>query len=88
MAALADPERLRAYMDALGNWRIKDYIQFKLPEEAYRWIRRELDGISLDDIKALMYEFVTNGGKIDEVQERRDEYSGDCKFHHDLRFTI
>ena len=88
MAPLSDPDRLQAYKDALSNWSIQDYIQFKLPEESHRWIRSELDGVSLKDIKRLMYEYVAQGGEIDEVRERRYEHSGECEFHQDLRFTI
>jgi hypothetical protein len=34
---LTDPARLMAYRDALGNWNVRDYIQFELTEEAHRW---------------------------------------------------
>ena len=88
MVPLADQTRLLAYRDALSNWKTKDYIQFDLTEESHGWIRRELDGIGLTDIKRLMYEFVASGGEIDEVRETRPEWSDLYEFHHDLRFAI
>lgn len=88
MARLTDSIRLKAYEDALRNWRFEGYIQFKLTEIAYRWIRRELSNITLKDIGRLMYEYASAGGEIDEVQEKRPEWSDEWEFHYDLRFTI
>ena len=87
MAPLTDPTRLEAYKDALGNWSPKGFIQFELTEMAYEWIKRELNNISLKEIRRLMYEHVEAGGEIDEVRETRREWS-DYEFHYDLRFTI
>ncbi|MCI0463154.1 MAG: hypothetical protein L0Z62_39915 [Gemmataceae bacterium] len=88
MPPLTDPTRLAAYRDALGNWKVTDYIQFDLTEEAYRWLRRELDNISLKEIGRLMCEYVAAGGEIDEQPETRPEWSDEYEFHYDLRFTI
>jgi hypothetical protein len=87
-AALTDPTRLAAFTDALGNWRFTDYVQFELNETAYRWLKRELDGITLKDIARLMYEFVEAGGQVDEVRETRPEWKDDYEFHYDLRIAI
>lgn len=35
-----------------------------------------------------MYEYVANGGVIDEVRETRPEWSDEFEFHYDLRLTI
>ena len=86
MAPLNDSTRLAAYKDALANWRYEGYIQFK--ETAYDWIKRELDNITLKEFGRLMFEYVAEGGEIDEVRETRPEWSGEYEFHHDLRFTI
>jgi hypothetical protein len=85
---LTDPARLVAYRDALGNWNVRDYIQFEWTEEAYRWIRRVLSNITLKEIGRLMYEYVAAGGEIDEVPETRQKWSDQYEFHHDLRLTI
>lgn len=87
MPPLTDPTRLAAYKDALRNWRAVGYVEFNLTDAAHRWLRRELDGVDLNGIRRLMYEFVESGGEIDEVKETRPEWS-EYDFHHDLRFTI
>lgn len=88
MPPLSDPDRLAAYMDALGNWNVTDFIQFELTDEAYRWIRRELVEVTLKDIGRLMFEHVDAGGKIDEVRETRPEWSDAYEFHYDFRLPI
>lgn len=88
MPALIDPTRLEAYKDALGNWNVSDYIQFELTEQAYRWIRRKLDSVTLKEIGRLMNEHVRVGGEVDEVIETRPEWSSLYEFHHDIRMTI
>ena len=89
VARLTDPDRLNAYTDALCNWQFTDYIRFELTEQSFRWIWSELDEISLDDIKRLMYEHVViEGGEIDEQPERRPEWSQQYEYHHDLRLVI
>lgn len=87
MAPLNDPERLAAYNDALGNWNFSGYIQFKLSETSIRWVKREIENISLKEIGRLMFEYVDAGGKIDEVRETRPEWS-DYEFHYDIRLPI
>jgi hypothetical protein len=71
-----------------GELACTDYIQFDLTEQAYRWIRGELGNITLKEISRLMYEHVAAGGEIDEVPERRPEWTDRYEFHHDLRLTI
>ena len=87
MPPLTDPIRLAAYRDALRNWNVFGYIQFELTEEAIRWIKRELQGMTFKEIKQSMHEFVAAGGAIDEVKETRSEWS-DHEYHYDLRITI
>ncbi len=86
LAALTDPNRLNAYIDALSNWRFDDYIQFELTEQSHRWIRAEL-GITTKEIGRLMHQYVNRGGTIDEVVETRPEWH-EYDYHHDLRFSI
>ncbi|MFC1758473.1 hypothetical protein ACFL2H_06860 [Planctomycetota bacterium] len=87
MAQLTDPDRLDAYTDALGNWQHRYYVDFELTESAYRWIRENLDGVTLDGLKRLMFEYVEQGGEIDEQPETRPEWS-EYEFHFDLRFEV
>jgi hypothetical protein len=72
---LSDPDRLSAFVDALGNWNFSGYIQFALTDQAFRWLRREFGNITLKEIGRLMHEHVEGGGIIDEVPEIRAEWS-------------
>ena len=87
MAPLTDPIRLEAFKDALSNWNSGGYIEFRLTETAFKWVKRELENVSLKEIGRLMFEHVRGGGEIDEVKETRPEWS-DFDFHYDLRFKI
>jgi hypothetical protein len=87
MAPLTDPERLKAYKNALSNWEIADYIRFDLTEQSRRWVQQVL-GVRLRVLARLMHEYVEAGGKIDEVRERRPEWSDDYEYHYDLRFSV
>ena len=88
MPRLTDPDRLVAYRDALKNWSVSQYIQFDLTEQAHRFLRSELNDITLRDIGRLMYEHVESGGEIDEAQETRPGWFDQWEFHWDLRLTI
>jgi hypothetical protein len=88
VAKLVDPTRLEAFKNALANWKFEGYVQFNLTDNSYRWIRCQLDGITLIGLKELMNEYVTNGGEIDEQRETRDPWAQEHHFHYDLRFTI
>ena len=88
MPPLTDPERLAAYRDALGNWKYDGFIQFELTDQSLQWIRQELKEVLLKEIGRLMHEYVVSGGIIDEVPEKREDWSEQHEFHHDLRFTI
>ena len=88
MPPLTDPARLMAYRDALGNWNVRDTIQFELTEEAHRWVRRVLGNMTVKKIGRLMHDHVVAGGGIDEVPETRQEWSSQYEFHHDIRLTI
>jgi hypothetical protein len=85
--ALPDDQqgRLRCYRNALRNWNYTGYVEFK--KLAQEWLLQELSGLSLDDIRRELHDFVDQGGVIDEQVERRPEYLH-YQFHFDLRVTI
>ena len=87
MARLTDEDRLSAYTDALSNWAYDGYVRFELSETAFKWIRANLDGVTLRDLARLMFEHVEGGGSIDEVEEKRPEWS-EYEYHYDLRFSV
>jgi hypothetical protein len=88
MPPLIDPERLRAYQNALSNWSFEGYVRFELNHQAHDWIRRELENIPVRELAQLLYEHVESGGTIDEVRETRDEWSDKYEYHYDLRFPV
>lgn len=88
MAPLTDPERLLAYKNALSNWQFGGYVNFNLTLQAHDWIRRELNNLPLRELARLIHEYVESGGTVDEVQETRDEWSGQYEYHYDLRFLV
>lgn len=88
MAPLTDPDRRAAYLDAFRNWQVRGYVEFSLSEQSYRWIAEELEGVSLTQLKGLLHEYVVAEKEIDEVAERRMEWSDKYEFHYDLRLTV
>jgi hypothetical protein len=85
--ALPDDQatRLRCYRNALQNWKVRGYINFK--KLAQEWLARELPNYTLPDLCQTLHGFVDQGGTIDEVVERRPEYTH-YEFHYDLRVKI
>ncbi|HUU94427.1 MAG TPA: hypothetical protein VM487_01710 [Phycisphaerae bacterium] len=85
MPPLTDPERLRHYREALKRWSCSGYVTWE--PFARQWVRKNLAGFTPPEVSRLMWEHVQAGGEIDEVRERRPEWS-EHKFHHDLRLKI
>jgi hypothetical protein len=86
--ALTDPDRLAAFTNALSNWNVTGYVQFELTESAHRWIKHELNGVTLREIARLMHEHVAAGNVVDEVPESRPEWRDKNEYHYDLRLVI
>jgi hypothetical protein len=87
VAKLTDPEKIQCYCNALANWRYDGFIQFK--PRALEELDRELNGMAQREFRRLLFDFVKNGGEIDQVVESRDietreDWIGDG-FHYDLR---
>lgn len=85
MAPLQDPDLLARYRSALANWRVTGYVVWK--ETALTWLRDHLAGSDPRQIAYLMHQHVQAGGIIDQVVERRPEWS-DYDYHYDLRLPI
>lgn len=85
MPPLADPERLRHYREALSSWHCSGCVTWT--QRAEEWVRENLPGVTPREVSRLMWEYVRTGGKIDQVVERRPEWS-EHEFHHDLRMQI
>ncbi|MFH0982242.1 MAG: hypothetical protein V2A79_11965 [Planctomycetota bacterium] len=85
MPPLTDPERLRHYLAALGDWECTGCVTWTRRFEA--WVRENLPGFTEREVCRLMWEYVQAGGEVDEVPERREEWS-EHGFHYDMRLPI
>ncbi len=85
MPPLTDPILLARILGILANWRVTGYVVWK--DVAVDWLRENLRGIEPHEFVKLMCEYVSAGGVIDQVPERRPQWS-DYDFHYDIRFPI
>jgi len=85
MAPLTDQNLRAAYASALANRRFEGYVNWS--EVAQCWVRKELEGVTPNGVAELMWEHVDGGHEIDQVPERRPEWS-QHQFHYDLRLVI
>ena len=90
MALPDDQEgRLRCYRNALRNWRVRGYVNFR-PRVADE-LAELLPDLPLPQIARELHRYVEAGGEVKEVVERRAlECADDAAqpFHHDLRIQI
>src|SRR5438552_18258196 len=85
MAPLTDPQILASLRAVLNNWHVTDYITWK--DLARDWVGKNLVDYTPRDVARLMCEHVETGGEIDQVRERRPEWT-DRDFHYDFRIRI
>ncbi len=69
----------------LANWSYTDYVTAK--PLALDWISSALGGLSLKDVAKAMHDFCQAGGAIDQVVERRPEFSI-WPYHYDFRIQL
>jgi hypothetical protein len=86
VARLTNPERLEHYQTALSFWSCTCYVHWK--QLAAEWVYANLEGLTVQGIGQLMFEHVSAGGEIDEVEETRPQWRVDCPFHYALRFAL
>jgi len=84
MAPLVDPQLLTCFKAVLSTWYVTDYVTAK--DVALEWAGKNLPGFSLKDLAKLMNQHVLDGGVVDQVRERRPEYS-DRDYHYDFRLS-
>jgi hypothetical protein len=85
MPPLTDPQILASIIQVLRNWHVTDYVTWK--DVARDWVGQHLELMSPRDIARTLHEHVEKGGVIDQVRERRPEWS-DRDFHYDFRVSI
>jgi len=85
MPPLSDPTILVQFRAVLGSWNFTGYVTAK--DQVLDWIAKELKGLSLKDVAKAMYDHVRDGGAIDQIAERRPEWS-EWPFHYDFRVRL
>ncbi len=85
MSRLEDPEILRQITEALENAAkgVGGYVTWK--RIAWEWVAANLDGENQRSMAGHLLAYVNDGGKIDQVVERR---GFDDPLHYDFRLRI
>jgi hypothetical protein len=86
MAPLTDPDTLKAFREALREWRCDGYVVWK--RRAGEWLAKNLDDVDQRTVSRMMQEHVESGGKIDQVVEKREEWRNKYEYHYDVRFSF
>ena len=85
MPPLQDSILFARILGILANWRVTGYVIWK--DIAIEWLIDNLTGMDQQQVAKLMFQYLSTGGAIDQVPERRPEWS-DFDFHYDLRLPI
>jgi hypothetical protein len=86
MARLEDERVLQLFREALREWHCEGFVVWK--RRPAEWLDANIEGHTTKSVAKLMYEYCLQGGKIDQVRERRDEYASSYEYHYDFRFPI
>ena len=85
MPPLTDPAILAQFRKVLGEWNCTGYVTVKAV--AQHWITVNLGEIDSKDIARAMFEFLQEGGVIDQVKETRPEWNI-WPYHYDFRLPL
>jgi hypothetical protein len=85
MPPVTDASILAQFHAVLANWNYTDYVTAK--PLVLDWIANHLPGLSLKDVSKSMNDHCRTGGVIDQIRERRPEYSL-WPFHCDFRLQL
>lgn len=86
MAPLKDDLIRDAFLEALSNWNRSGYVDWRrVPSE---WMRKNIDGHTLQSVAGLMFLHVLAGGEIDQVRETREPWRNVHDLQYDFRFRI
>jgi hypothetical protein len=82
MPPLTDPKILAKFRHALREWNCTGYVTWK--KLAREWVEDNLEGFTTRAVAEEMFRHVEKGDAIDQVRERRPEWS-EHRFHYDFR---
>lgn len=85
MPNLTDETILGQFRSTLAEWKVIGYVTAK--PLVLDWIAANLGGLTSKDVAKAMHDHVQQGGTIDQVVEKREEWS-DWPFHYDFRVPI
>jgi hypothetical protein len=85
MPPLTDAIILAQFQAVLANWNYTGYVTAK--DVVLAWIADNLTGLTLKVVARAMNDFLAAGGIIDQVTERRPEWSM-WPYHYDFRFPF
>jgi hypothetical protein len=90
MPPLTDPQILACIASVLANWKTTDYVTAK--DIALEWLSTnlpvsKLGHVALKQVAKMMCDHVLAGGTINQVRERRPEWS-DRDYHYDFCLTV
>ena len=85
MARLTDPRILACFEAVLSNWNYTGYVEWR--DEPKRWLLRNMPALSEKKLAQLMWDHLQSGGEIDQVVERRPEWTI-YDYHYDFRLEI
>src|SRR6266404_3324089 len=85
MPPLTDACILAQLHAVLANWNYTDYVTAK--PLVLEWIANHLNGLGLKNVAKAMNDFCRTGGVVDQVPERRPEYSA-WPYHYDFRLRL
>ena len=86
MSKLTDLDTLRHYSTALSLYGFDGYVVFS--PDAADWLRKELQSWTQRRFAQVLDKFVREGGEIDQVVEKREQWSGKYAYHYDLRLFV
>jgi hypothetical protein len=80
MPALTDTEIRKRLCTAFEDRTSGGVSWKKVPAE---WVRKNLAGLTTQAVDTLIHQHLVNGGKVQQVEETRDEYR-----HHDFHYDF
>jgi hypothetical protein len=85
MPRLTDPLILGRFQTVLADWKYRGFVTAK--DTVLEWLATNLPNQEITDIAKLMYEHLCANREIDQVRERRPDYTI-REYHYDFRLDV